>query len=94
MCCRQLIFQHLHTSVSRQKQIALHPRPFAVDSFLVDDRFNFVDRRGMTLRGESRTFFTKQTLKFIKTIVERVGEMRGGARCHAAPNRSVVQNHD
>src|SRR4030095_14823058 len=86
--CRQLVVKHLPRFARWHKQITIEPFEFTFDCFLADDSFDFIDRRGMTLRGEPRTVFTVEALKLEIAVVESIDEMRRRSSSHASANRS------
>src|SRR5438270_7403979 len=91
---RQFVVEHFDSSARWNEKIAVHSLEFAINIFVAHDLFDTIDCSGMTLRRQARTIFTEQPLKLIKTIIERVAQMRRGARSHTAPNWSIVKHHD
>src|SRR2546423_15611186 len=91
---RQFVVEHLHLPLRMEEEITVEALELAINLLGVDDLFDLVNRRGVTLGRDARALFTKETFKLVEAIIERVRQMRGGARGHAAARGAVVKYDD
>src|SRR5688500_8149842 len=56
VCCFKFVVKDLFGVAWRHEEITIEPLEFALDSFFFADRFHLIDRGGVTLRSQPRTF--------------------------------------
>ena len=78
----------------RGKQIAVDAAEVAADGSVADDRLDAVDRRGLAFLKQPRGLLAPQLDQFADQVVADRGEMRRGARRHAAADPAAIQHHD
>src|SRR6185503_20918009 len=59
---------------------------------LRDDGLDAVDGGGVALRGQTRPGFAMNGFEVVEAVVERAGQVRGGAARLAAPDGAVVED--
>src|SRR3954447_194825 len=76
--------------VRRIEEISIEPLESAIDLLLRHNLFDAIDRRSVAFRRQTCPFFPMIFLEVVKSIIQRVDQVRGCPRGHAVADRTIV----
>jgi hypothetical protein len=89
----ELVIELRLRCLGRQEKVAVDPAEIAFDTFVCLDRFDTVDRGGLTAMDRAGRFDAARADQIGITIVPCGGEMSGGSGRHPAPDTAAIE-HD
>jgi len=94
MRCLELPLEVLSLTVAAEKEVAFDTLKIAVDVLHGGDRLDAMDRRHVTLGRESGAFLAMEPGNVVVAVVQSRREMSGSATGFAAPDRSIIYEHN
>jgi hypothetical protein len=89
-----LALEHVFRVLGGNKEVPVQPLKIADNLLFSNDGLDTIDRRRVTGGCEPRSRLAEEPFKFAITVVERVGEMCGGAAGLAPTDGAGVQHDD
>ncbi len=90
----ELLVQQLPGLPGRQEQVAVDAEEVAVDPFVVRDRLDPVDGRGVALGGKPGPVLAVDLLDLDVAVIDGVGQVGGRALRLSAGDGAVIQHDD
>ena len=73
---------------------AVEPLEVAVDAFVADDALDGIDRGRVAFRGQARVLLAMDPDDLLPAAIDRVHEVRGGAKALAGGRLGLVEHDD
>jgi hypothetical protein len=90
----ELAFDRLGAVALGEEQVAVQPREAAIQSFVLHDRLDPVDRSGMTCGRVARGIAAAQLFQLEIAVVQHADQVPGAGLRHAAARLAVVEQRD